>query len=42
MQDEAALHFEHDIGKALGVGTKFIGRSPCKRSGRSGIQSRLS
>lgn len=40
MQDETALHFEDDVGKSLGVGTNFIGRSRCKRCFR--IQSLLS
>ncbi len=39
MQHEAALHFEHDIGKAFDVGTNLVGRSSCKRGGGSGIQA---
>jgi hypothetical protein len=40
MQNETALHLEHDVGQALGVGTDFIGGTLCKRCFR--VQSLLS
>ncbi len=40
VQNETALHLQNDVGKSLGVGTDFIGRSLCKRCFR--IQSLLS
>ena len=42
MEHEAALHLEHDSGKAFSVGTEFVGWSLCKRGGGSGIQGLLS
>src|SRR5205823_222421 len=38
MQHKAALHFHYDVGKPFSIRTNWIGRSSCKRSGRSRIQ----
>ena len=40
MENEAALHFQNDVGKLLGVGTKLIGRTLGERCFR--VQSDLS
>lgn len=39
MQNEAALHFQNDVGKLLGVGTELIGRAFGERCFR--VQSAL-